>query len=69
MALIQRNPIPDPLVSCPIFHRQIAEGLCWDISNIGNDSLNLPPECIPPCGWDAAHRICDECPKYISMGE
>lgn len=63
------TPIPDPLVFCPIFNHKIAGGLCWDISNIGNDSLMLPPEKIPPCGWEAAHKICDQCPVYKEMGQ
>ena len=62
------TPIPDPQVFCPIFGRKIADGLCWDISNIGNDSLMLPLEKIPPCGWEKAHQICDECPVYQEMG-
>ena len=32
------TPISDPQVFCPIFNHKIADGLCWDISNIGNDS-------------------------------
>ncbi len=58
------TPIPDPMVFCPIFNHEIADGLCWDISNIGNDSLMLPPEKTPPCGWDEAHEICLKCQHY-----
>ena len=63
------TPIPDPLVFCPIFNHKIADGLCWDISNIGNDSLMLPPEKTPPCGWEKAHKICLSCHVYKEMGE
>jgi hypothetical protein len=52
------------MVFCPIFNHEIADGLCWDISNIGNDSLMLPPEKTPPCGWDEAHEICLKCQHY-----
>lgn len=58
------TPIPDPMVFCPIFNHEIADGLCWDISNIGNDSLMLPPEKTPPCGWDEAYKSCLKCPHY-----
>lgn len=62
-------PIPDPQVFCPIFNHMIADGLCWDIANVGNDSLMLPPEKVPPCGWDEAYKICEKCPIYIEMGQ
>lgn len=58
------TPIPDPMVFCPIFNHEIADGLCWDISNIGNDSLMLPPEKTPPCSWDEAHKSCLQCQHY-----
>lgn len=61
------TPLPDPMVHCPLFGRDIAQGLCWDISNIGDDSLMLPPEKTPPCGWDAAHKVCMKCPQYASL--
>lgn len=62
-------PIPDPQVFCPIFNHEIADGLCWDISNVGDDSLMLPPEKTPPCGWDKAHKICLGCHIYKEMSE
>lgn len=49
---------------CPIFNREISEWLCWEISNIGDDSLKLPPHEVPPCGWDEAYRICQGRPHY-----
>ena len=63
------TPIPDPQVFCPIFRHKIADGLCWDISNIGNDSQMLPPEKTPPCSWEKAHQICLKCPVYEEMGQ
>lgn len=63
------TPISDPQVFCPIFNHKIADGLCWDISNIGNDSLMLPPEETPPCSWEKAHQICLKCPVYEEMGQ
>ena len=63
------NPIPDPQVFCPIFNHKIADGLCWDIANIGDDSLELSPEKTPPCGWEEAHKICLKCHVYKEMGQ
>lgn len=56
--------VPTRMHECPIFGKEIANGLCWEISNIGDDTLPLPPDEIPPCGWDEAHKICDKCPWY-----
>lgn len=64
MDLSDVTRVSDTMVYCPIFGKEIALGLCFDISNIGNDSLNLPPELVPPCGWDEAYRICKKCPEY-----
>lgn len=61
------NDLPhceDSLVFCPIFNRKIAEGLCFDISNIGNDSLCLSKDQTPSCGWQQAHEICNNCKHY-----
>lgn len=63
------DPVKGETVNCPLFKKDIAYGLCWDIANVGNDSLMLPPDKIPPCGWDAAHQICDKCPVYLDMGK
>lgn len=59
----------DTMVNCPLFNKKISEGLCWDISNVGNDSLKLSPEDMPPCSWDAAYEVCKKCPEYIAMSE
>lgn len=61
--------VPDPQVFCPIVDHGIADGLCWEIANIGNDSLNLPPEKTPPCGWDEARQRCLNCSVYEEMGQ
>ena len=59
--------IPDPMVYCPIFGKDISYGLCWEISNIGDDSLDLPADKRPPCGWEAAYEVCKKCPVYLSL--
>lgn len=58
----------DGKVYCKLFQKKIDEGLCWDISNVGNDSLMLSHEDMPPCGWDAAYEVCKKCPVYITLG-
>ncbi len=59
---------PDTMVYCPIYGRDIPEGLCWDVANIGDNSLMLPANEKPLCGWDEAYRICKTCPEYDDMG-
>ena len=49
---------------CPIYNREIDSGLCFEISNIGNDSLCLKGNDKPPCGWDKAHEACFKCQHY-----
>lgn len=61
------NSVADTMIYCPLFEKEIAEGLCYEISNIGNDSLNLPKELTPPCGWKEANKICNKCPVYNEM--
>lgn len=49
---------------CPIYGREIDCGLCFDVSNIGSDSLCLKKNEKPPCSWDEARRICLKCQHY-----
>lgn len=68
MEFIQNRTAPDELWFCPIFNRKIDEGLCWEVSNIGDDSLGLHGDEYPPCGWAEAHKICDKCQHYADWG-
>ena len=68
MGSVKSESVPER-VFCKIFNREIDYGLCWDIANVGDDSLMLRNEEIPPCGWDQAHKICDKCPEYIALSE
>lgn len=63
-----KNNIPEH-IKCPMFSHEIDCGLCWEISNIGDDSLKLRDEEKPKCGWEEAHKICDKCPEYSKWGE
>lgn len=62
------TPIPDPQVFCPIFNHEIADGLCWDISNIGNDSLMLPPEKNHPVGGMKLIKFAANAPSIKKWG-
>ncbi|WOC33244.1 hypothetical protein [Caproicibacterium argilliputei] len=64
MDFIMKPKSEDEQAFCPIWNKKISAGLCFDISNIGNDSLNLPQKLRPPCGWRTAHEICDTCENY-----
>ena len=64
MVLITDRTAPDEMHECPVFGRKIDDGLCFEVANIGNDSLMLSPEETPACGWDEAHKICSKCPYY-----
>lgn len=54
-------------VSCPIFDKEIPSGLCWEICNIGNDSVILPSELKLPYSWKEANKTCNKCPVCIEM--
>lgn len=69
MGLENLPTVPDRMVYCPIFKKKIPDGLCWEIANIGNDSIVVHPEERPPCGWEAASEICDSCPEGLAMDE
>lgn len=49
---------------CPVYKRKIDAGLCFDVSNIGDDSLCLTGNEKPPCSWTESHKICDSCRHY-----
>ena len=58
--------VPDDMVYCPIFGKEICEGLCWELANlnIGDGKMQLSADEIPPCGWKEARKMCDKCPDY-----
>ena len=53
---------------CPIYNRKIDCGLCFEVSNIGDDILCLKGDDKPPCSWEIARQICLKCPVYEEMG-
>jgi hypothetical protein len=38
--------------------------LCFEVSNIGDDTLCLKGDDKPPCNWAEAHKTCLNCPRY-----
>ncbi len=53
---------------CPIYQRKIYETLCFEVSNIGSDVLQLSGDEKPPCTWEEAYKVCAVCPKYAEWG-
>ena len=53
-----------PEWDCPIYKTKIDAGLCWEISNIGNDELKLLEKEMPPCDWKTANAYCRNCQHY-----
>lgn len=49
---------------CPIYNSKIDCGLCFEVSNIGDDTLCLKGDDKPPCNWAEAHKTCLNCPRY-----
>ena len=54
---------------CPIYNRKIDCGLCFEVSNIGDDILCLKGDDKRPCSWEKARQICLKCPVYEEMGQ
>ena len=48
---------------CPIYNRKIDCGLCFEVSNIGDDTLCLMGDDKQPCNWAEAHKTCLNCPR------
>lgn len=53
---------------CPIYQREINKILCFEVSNIGGDELNLSGEDKLPCSWEEADKVCSDCPRYAEWG-
>ena len=51
-------------VFCPIFNREIEEGYCWELCNIGTDEILYKEDKGKVADWDEAQRICKKCGRY-----
>ncbi len=55
-----------PVVSnthfCPLLNKEIEDGYCWELSNLGTDDVLIDGDIIED--WDKAYSICDKCEWY-----
>lgn len=49
-------------IFCPLLNREIEDGYCWELCNIGTDDILLKGDDIKD--WKEAYKICDECGRY-----
>lgn len=47
---------------CPLLRKDIEVGYCWELCNIGDDSVLLPGDIVE--GWHAAQQVCRECGEF-----
>ena len=64
MASVINGEVKFDLWHCPIYNREIDEGLCYEIVNCGSENWILPEADRLPCSWEAAYEICKKCPRY-----
>ena len=55
------NPISNK-VFCPLLDKEIDEGYCWELCNIGTDEILLEGDTVKD--WDEANKISDKCGRY-----
>lgn len=49
-------------IYCPILKREIEDGYCWELCNIGTDDILLEGDKVPD--WDEALEVCKKCGRY-----
>jgi len=49
-------------ILCPLLNREIEDGYCWELCNIGTDAILLQGDIIPD--WDEAQKVCEKCGRY-----
>lgn len=54
--------IVDNKFFCPLLNKEIDDGYCWELCNIGTDAILLRGDKVDD--WDKAQRICKKCGKY-----
>lgn len=54
-------------IKCPLLNKEIDEGYCWELCNIGTDEILLNGDEIPD--WDEALKICKKCGRYYDNQE
>lgn len=54
-------------VYCPLLKKEIDEGYCWELCNIGTDEILLEDDKV--LDWDEALKICRKCGRYYDDPE
>ncbi len=54
-------------VYCPLLKKEIDEGYCWELCNIGTDEILLEGDKV--LDWDEALKICRKCGRYYDDPE
>lgn len=54
-------------VYCPLLKKEIDEGYCWELCNIGTDEVLLEGDKV--LDWDEALKICRKCGRYYDDPE
>lgn len=49
-------------VFCPLLNKEIDDGYCWELCNIGTDEILSYGDKVTD--WDEAQRICKKCGRY-----
>ena len=49
-------------IFCPLFNKEIDEGYCWELCNIGTDEILLEGDEVKD--WKEAYKICDKCGRF-----
>lgn len=54
-------------VQCPLLNKEIDEGYCWELCNIGTDEILLEGDKVHD--WDEALKVCKKCGRYYGDPE
>ena len=49
-------------IFCPLVHREIEEGYCYELCNIATDEILLDGDKVSD--WDEAQDVCRQCGIY-----
>ena len=49
-------------IFCPLLNKEIEEGYCYELCNIGTDEILLKGDEVKD--WNEADKICDKCGRY-----
>jgi len=54
----------DEMVFCPLLGKEISDGYCYDLRNIGTDDILFQEDKGKVPNWDQALKICIKCGRY-----